>query len=132
MAGYKQIKPRWKKGESGNPAGKPKGTFSLLNLLKAEIQKCPEGQDKKTYGDLIIQRMLADSIKKGDIQHIKTIWAYLEGMPKEHHDLTTLGEKIMPIYAGNSRVSIQRCDSNTKSIQSEEENTRGSRGDISE
>lgn len=87
MAGYKQIKPRWKKGESGNPAGKPKGAFSLINLLKHKIQECPEGQDKKTYADLIIQRMMKESIEKGDIQHIKTIWAYIEGMPKQKTDI---------------------------------------------
>jgi hypothetical protein len=26
MSGYKEIEPRWKKGESGNPSGRPKGS----------------------------------------------------------------------------------------------------------
>ena len=45
------------KGVSGNPDGRPPGTFSLLTLLKQELQKVPEGQDKKTYADLIIKRI---------------------------------------------------------------------------
>ncbi len=94
MANEQNLKP-YKKGQSGNPAGKPVGSFSLLNALRAEIAKCPPGEDKKTYGDLIIARMLADSIKKGDIQHIKTIWAYTEGLPKESLDVTSAGK---PIY----------------------------------
>jgi len=65
---------------------KPKGAFSLINLLRAEIQKCPAGQDKKTWATLIVERMLVDSVKKGDIQHIRTIFNYLEGMPKQELD----------------------------------------------
>jgi hypothetical protein len=84
--GYKKppVEHRFKKGNK--LGGKTKGAFSLKNLLRAEIQKCPAGQDKKTWAVLIIQRMLADSVKKGDIQHIRTIFNYLEGMPKQELD----------------------------------------------
>jgi translation initiation factor 1 (eIF-1/SUI1) len=94
--GYKKppIEHRFQKGVKPPGAGRPKGYLSLLNLLRKKIEECPDGQDKKTYADLIIDRMMADSIKKGDIQHIKTIWAYLEGMPKQQVDLSSLGEKI--------------------------------------
>ncbi len=76
----------FKKGYSGNPDGKPEGAFSLLSILRAELQKVPEEykKDKKTYADLIIKRMLADAIKKGDDQKIKLIWNYIEGMPKQN------------------------------------------------
>ena len=86
----------FKKGDDPrrNTTGKNKGAFSLINLLKHKIQECPEGQDKKTYADLIIRRMLSESIKKGDIQHIKTIFAYLEGMPKQNVDVTSGEEPI--------------------------------------
>jgi len=73
----------FKKGFSGNPAGKPEGSFSLLSILKAEIQKCPKGQNKKTYADLIVKRMLKESIEKGDYAQIKLIWNYIEGMPTQ-------------------------------------------------
>ena len=70
-----------------NPKGNEPGTaFSLLTILKNELQKCPEGQDKKTYADLIIKRMLKEAIEKGDIQQIKLIWNYIEGMPRQPID----------------------------------------------
>ena len=122
MSNLASLKP-FVKGDDPrrNITGENKGSFSLLNLLKAEIQKCPEGQDKKTYADLIIKRMLKESIEKGDIQHIKTIWAYVEGMPKESHDITSGGEKIIPIYGGNS-ISFSRHPGDPKDILPDQEN----------
>lgn len=38
----------WKKGQSGNIKGMPPGTFSLVNLIKRELQKKPEGE-KEDY-----------------------------------------------------------------------------------
>lgn len=43
MGGYKQIKPRWKKGESGNPKGRPK---KLFKQLADELSK--EGYERVT------------------------------------------------------------------------------------
>jgi hypothetical protein len=68
-------------GVSGNPKGRP--VFSLITLLKAELQKCPEGQDKKTYADLLVQRIMKKAISGGDDQQIKNILQYVEGMPKQ-------------------------------------------------
>lgn len=68
-------------GNTANPNGKPEGAYSLLAILKRELQKCPEGQDKKSYGELIVRRMLKEAIEKGDVQQIKLIWAYIEGQP---------------------------------------------------
>lgn len=87
--GDKQKKDtRFQPGQSGNPNGRPPGTYSLLTILKNELQKCPEGQDKKTYGDLIVKRMLKEAIEKGDQQQIKLIWNYLEGMPRQGFDFS--------------------------------------------
>jgi hypothetical protein len=33
---------RWKKGQSGNPSGKPKGTLSLVAMLRKALQDDPE------------------------------------------------------------------------------------------
>jgi hypothetical protein len=72
-------------GVSGNPKGRP--VFSLITLLKAELQKCPEGQDKKTYADMLIQRIMKKAISDGDDQQIKNILQYVEGMPKQKLEL---------------------------------------------
>jgi hypothetical protein len=110
---YKQppVEHQIKEGEVRNPDGRPKGSFSLLRLLREELEKCPDGQDKKTYADLIVKRMLKESIEKGDIQHIKTIWSYIEGQPKETHDVG--GEILIKI----AKEIADKHETNTSTIQ---------------
>jgi len=38
MAGFKDIEPRWKKGESGNPYGKPKGKRNRSTIIREWLQ----------------------------------------------------------------------------------------------
>jgi hypothetical protein len=79
----------------GNPGGgRPKGSFSLKEKMRHELQKCPEGQDKFTYADMMIRRQLKESIESGDIQQIRLIWNYVEDMPKQNTDITSGGEPI--------------------------------------
>lgn len=34
MAGYKDIQPRWRVGQSGNPAGRPKGSRNRATVAR--------------------------------------------------------------------------------------------------
>lgn len=83
----------FKKGESGNPNGRPPGTFSLLTLLKNKLQEIPKDQ-QKSYAEGLINSMLNKAINEGDSQTQKLIWNYIEGLPQGALDITTLGEKI--------------------------------------
>ena len=94
----------FKKGQSGNPKGRPEGTFSLLTLLKQELQKVPEGQDKKTYADLIVKRMLKQAIEKGDQQQIKLIWNYIEGMPRQDLNVDVKTQKIEEVVEATKKL----------------------------
>jgi hypothetical protein len=38
MAGYKEIEPRWEKGESGNPNGRPKGAKNRSTIAKKWLE----------------------------------------------------------------------------------------------
>lgn len=103
-------------GNCANPNGKPEGSYSLLAILRKELAKCPEGQDKKSYGELIVRRMLKEAIEKGDVQQIKLIWNYIEGMPKESHDLTSSGEKI--VFLPYEIITKHDINANSKSNSS--------------
>lgn len=83
----------WIKGESGNPKGKPKGTYSTLNLtvlLKKKLEECPKG-DKKTYGELFISKLLHKALVEGDVQSLKIIINYVDGLPKQTIDTNLSG-----------------------------------------
>lgn len=76
-------KGRFIKGTSGNPAGKPKDSISIVHVIKKKLQEVPEGQ-KKTYLELLVDRILRGAIVDGNDQQIKNILQYVEGMPKQN------------------------------------------------
>lgn len=61
--------------------GRPKGSVSLLEILKAQLKKKPKGE-RRTYAQLIIQKILEQAIRGNETQ-IRLIWNYLHGLPKE-------------------------------------------------
>ncbi len=73
---------RWKKGESGNPAGRPVGSVSITAEIKKKLQEIPDGQ-QKSYLELLINRILKQAVVDGNEQMIKQIWSYIDGPPGE-------------------------------------------------
>jgi len=68
-------------GNNANPNGRPK--FSLVSILKEELQKCPKGEDKKTYAYMLVRRIIKSAIQDGNDQQIKNILNYVDGMPTQ-------------------------------------------------
>ena len=91
-------------GHTANPNGRPPGSVSLLGILKAKLEECPENFDKKTYAQLIIERMLSNAIKEGNDQMIKLIWAYIEGMPKQSLEHTGIPGTQVNVYPNKTIV----------------------------
>ena len=67
--------------ENINRTGKNKGSISVVAILKRKIQEMPPGQ-KKTYAELLVERMLKMGIVEGDVQMIKEINNRIDGQPK--------------------------------------------------
>ncbi len=72
----------FKKGQSGNPKGRPPGSVSITTEIKKKLGEIPDGQ-KKTYLELLINRILKLGVVDGNEQMIKAIWGYVDGMPKQ-------------------------------------------------
>ena len=71
-------KRKWKKGESGNPNGRPKGS-GLTDLLLKEIEKIhPTDKDKKTWKQLIVEATMRLAIK-GNAAALHEIWERIDG-----------------------------------------------------
>ena len=75
----------------GNP-GRPKGSLSMVTLLKNKLDEVPEGQ-KLTYAEAIIMKWLQLCIR-GDFSAIKGLVAYIDGLPTERVQHYGLGELI--------------------------------------
>jgi len=77
---------RWKKGQSGNPNGRPLGSVSVVEAIKRKLMEIPEGQtnaEKRTYLDLLVARYFKQTIQDGDAQLIKDLINRVDGMPKQ-------------------------------------------------
>lgn len=63
---------RWKPGQSGNPAGKAKGTVSLAYAVQRLLRKEPEKLES-------IARTLIDSAIAGDVAAARLLFERLDG-----------------------------------------------------
>ena len=82
-------------GNSGNPAGRPKGSFSIKDRVRQWLEENPEDMEGFVEHFVKENRSLA--------------WQMLEGKPQQ--DVTTGGDKItIPIYGGLSRHTSDKED----------------------
>ncbi len=100
--GYKKPPKdkQFKKGKSGNPNGKPKGTLSSKTILKRfmgikqDVQNPITGaQEKLTVAEILYIQQLAKA-RKGDLAAFREIMDRWEGKPQQSIDHTSDGEKL--------------------------------------
>ena len=96
---------QWKKGESGNPNGRPAGSVSITAEIKKKLQEIPDGQ-QKSYLELLINRILKQAVVDGNEQMIKQIWSYIDGPPgpaeKAIMQINLLNKNSMEAKEGNN------------------------------
>ena len=82
-------KHQWKKGQSGNPKGKPKGTLSLTTILRNLLSE--PGTDGKTKGDELME-LAVKHAKKGNYGFFREIYNRIEGkMPDKLENINASG-----------------------------------------
>lgn len=74
-------------GNTANPAGRPKGSISITSAIKRKLEECPEG-NKKTYLELLVERVMKKAIIDQDVPMLRTLWQYVDGMPTQKTELT--------------------------------------------
>ena len=101
MAGYDNIKGKgFKKGQSGNPKGRPKGVPNtktrLLRILELVQKKKNPVNGKEENFSIAEQMDMAVIAKalKGDIAAYREIFDRLEGKANQQIDVTTAGKPM--------------------------------------
>jgi len=81
---------RWSKGQSGNPAGRPKGSISVVTELKKKLEETPkEGNpEKKRYVDMLVIKVIEKALADGDVSMIKDMIDRIDGKPRQSLDLS--------------------------------------------
>jgi len=80
------LKHQYKKGQSGNLKGRPKGTLSIKTLIEKVwseelTEKDAEGNPK--IKALLSVKAMIDKAEKGDVSAFKALAERLEGLPKQ-------------------------------------------------
>lgn len=106
-----RVEPRWKKGESGNPKGRPKKPVlqmkvagytlheindtiqSMCSITLEQLREIWENPNA-TILERTIASALRKSIEKGNLDSLETLMNRVYGKPNEKLDITTDGEKI--------------------------------------
>lgn len=82
----------WKPGQSGNPKGAPKRSWTWSGELEKAVEKANlEGRRIK---EVIAESLIAEALK-GNVNAHKAIMDRMDGMPKQ--DITSDGEKLESI-----------------------------------
>jgi hypothetical protein len=77
MSGYKEIEPRWEKGKSGNPNGRPKGSRNRSTIARKWLEvnqslKNPiTGEQETMSQEDMITLALIKKARDGDVSATK-------------------------------------------------------------
>lgn len=128
----------WKKGQSGNPAGKPRKLLSqirglgytkaevmcLINTMLAfKVQELRKIADN-TESDMLertIAKVLVKSFEKGSLYAIDNLLSRAHGKPAEMIDVQTKESRVIVVQYGESNNTIQPTPSTIESIEQSSE-----------
>ena len=110
MAGKGQIEPRWSKGESGNPNGRPKGAKNRSTIARYWLEvnqnlKNPlTGQEETMSQEDLMTLALIKKAREGDVNAYKALMDSGYGAPIQQVEQTIIEQPLFP--------DVQENDSN--------------------
>lgn len=95
MAGKGQIEPRWQKGESGNPNGRPKGAKNRSTIarywleINQKLKNPLTGQDETMSQEDLMTLALIKKAREGDVNAYKALMDSGYGAPVQQIEQNT-------------------------------------------
>lgn len=87
------LRPAWKKGQSGNPKGRTPGTISIVAGIKKKLEEIPDGQ-KKTYLEIFLAKFFKKVLVDEDVPLMKDLINRVDGMPKQAVEVSGDDEQL--------------------------------------
>lgn len=89
---------QWENGTSGNPNGRPPVNRILTDAIREELNKpyydTMVGTATKTKLQKLIETLIDEAIN-GEVNAMKLIWVYVEGLPRPQENQTeAIGKSI--------------------------------------
>ncbi len=101
------LKP-WRKGQSGNPKGRPRKADCLTSLLKEEIEKVdPKDKHKRTFRELIVIATMRLAMK-GNAAALREVWDRMDGKVKDAVEMTGSVDLVQRLLEGRERLAKHR------------------------
>jgi hypothetical protein len=108
MAGYKEIEPKWDKGQSGNPNGRPKGSRNRSTIARQWLEasekfKNPLTQETQELSQEDIMTLaLINKARKGDVNAYKALMDSGYGAPTQfvESENTNINKNIIQLGNG--------------------------------
>jgi hypothetical protein len=91
--GNPPVEHRWRKGQSGNPAGMAPGTVSLTRIAKQKIAEAAPG-DRQTVAEELVDDCIRRALR-GDSAARKLIWEAIDP-PSSRLDINATVEAVDP------------------------------------
>jgi hypothetical protein len=96
------LRPPWKKGQSGNPGGRPKGSISkFYKMILEEIDK----PTKKQMAEIVARAQVKLAMKNPSFANI--VLDRTEGSVVQQHEVNVLDGLAEKIAAGRKRAAAK-------------------------
>lgn len=102
----------FKKGESGNPNGRPPKRLCLTNMLEDELRRLSpidDNGEKRTWAELVARALVRQAVK-GDMAAIRELLDRLDGKPKQASSLEVSGPGGEPLTLTTERARAAILD----------------------
>lgn len=99
-------------GNTANPNGRPKGSYSIVEMIKKKLKEIPEGKDK-TYAEYFIEQVMKKTVVEGDVTMMRDVINRIDGMPKQHID-TNVNLVVETNITPGERALVEEFDEKLK------------------